>query len=318
MNLTAKRSYSAAVLQHAVRSFSAAVCLLLAEGCYSQLLYEVSGNSAKAKSYIFATNPYVDVSYLDSIYPTPSTPLLFYSQCERVVTEFAFQDYEALATLRQAALLPDSIGLRNLFAPTDYEYIRTACISLLDLDIDSLGRLKPSYLTELYRDELLHRWLSPSTIHHPQSTLSTYFEALAEDEGTPVIGLDNASETMYIAFDREPLAWQCRELKTMIDYPEKEVAQERAIRELYLQGRLNDIAYLIARPDNETSVSYSDYKVFCQRNRQWVKRLTPYFKTGRTFVTLNAIYLGGDEGLLAQLKAQGFRVRPVNRRMKIK
>lgn len=125
------------------------------------------------------------------------------------------------------------------------------------------------------------------------------------------MGLDNASETMYIAFDREPIAWQCQELKKVIDYPEKEVEQERIIRDLYLHGRLNDIAYQIARPDNETSVSYSDYKVFSQRNKQWVKRLTPYLKDGRTFVTLNAIYLGGDEGLLAQLRAAGFRVKAV-------
>ena len=304
--------------------------LILCSPARAQLLYEVSGNSAKGKSYIFATNPYVDVSYLDSIYPPEgrysspkgATPLLPYSQCERVVTEFALQDYEAIAVMRQAALLPDSIGLRDLFAPTDYEYIRTACISLLDLDIDSLGRIKPSYLTELYRDELLHRWLLPNIQHSTQDTLlpytstpllpiSIYFEALAEEEGKPVIGLDNASETMYIAFDREPIAWQCQELKKVIDYPEKEVEQERIIRDLYLHGRLNDIAYLITRPDNETSVSYSDYKVFSQRNKQWVKRLTPYLKDGRTFVTLNAIYLGGDEGLLAQLRAAGFRVKAV-------
>lgn len=304
--------------------------LILCSPARAQLLYEVSGNSAKGKSYIFATNPYVDVSYLDSIYqpegryssPKGATPLLPYSQCERVVTEFALQDYEAIAVMRQAALLPDSIGLRGLFAPTDYEYIRTACLSLLDLDIDSLGRLKPSYLTELYRDELLHRWLLPNIQHSTQDTLlpytstpllpiSIYFEALAEEEGKPVMGLDNASETMYIAFDREPIAWQCQELKKVIDYPEKEVEQERIIRDLYLHGRLNDIAYQIARPDNETSVSYSDYKVFSQRNKQWVKRLTPYLKDGRTFVTLNAIYLGGDEGLLAQLRAAGFRVKAV-------
>ena len=277
----------------------------------AQLLYEVSGNSAKAKSYIFATNPYVDVSYLDSL-PLFTHIFDLFDQCERVVTEFAFQDYEALAALRQSSVLPDSVSLSDLFSPSDYEYIRTACLSMLSLDIDSLQRLKPSYLTALYRDELLHRWLSP------QLPISIYFEALAGENEIPVIGLDNASETMYIAFEREPLAWQCQELVHLLNYPEKEVAQVQNLRQSYLNGRLNDIAFLIAAPDNETTISYSDYKVFCQRNKQWTKRLTPYFKDGRTFVTLDAIYLGGDEGLIAQLRSAGFRVKAINKRIKIK
>ena len=66
-------------------------------------------------------------------------------------------------------------------------------------------------------------------------------------------------------------------------------------------------------PDNMTSLSYSDYQIYAKRNKVWVKRLTPYLKEGKAFITLNATYLGGEEGLLAQLKAAGYRVKAVNR-----
>jgi uncharacterized protein YbaP (TraB family) len=82
---------------------------------------------------------------------------------------------------------------------------------------------------------------------------------------------------------------------------------------MYRYGRLSDMAYLVKSPDNMTSLSYSDYQVFAKRNRQWVKRLSPYLREGKAFITLNAIYLGGEDGLLAQLKAAGYRVKPVNR-----
>ncbi|MCQ2325210.1 MAG: TraB/GumN family protein [Paludibacteraceae bacterium] len=295
--------------------------------CSAQLLYEVYGNSAAAKSYILATNRYIDQTFIDSI---PNCFACF-EQCERVITEFALEDYEALATLRQAALLPDSIRLTDLFSSSDYDYIKEAFATLVELNLDELGRMKPSYLAALYRDELMRRWLFPDE----SRSMATFFQrsglaaqevaerrfsdsGLSAEGGLPVIGLDNASETMYIAFDREPLAWQCLELKKVIDYPEREVQQEKTIREMYRNGRLMDIAFQVEGPDNETSISYSDYRVFCQRNEQWAKRLTPYLKQGRTFVTLDAVYLGGDKGLLAQLKAQGFRIRPVNRRIKIK
>ena len=54
----------------------------------AQVLYEISGNSTKAKSYILATNRLVEMQFLDTI------PNVFkcFGRCNRVVTEFAMQD----------------------------------------------------------------------------------------------------------------------------------------------------------------------------------------------------------------------------------
>ena len=82
---------------------------------------------------------------------------------------------------------------------------------------------------------------------------------------------------------------------------------------MYLYGRLADMAYLVKGPDNLTSLSYSDYQIYAKRNKQWAKRLAHYLKEGNAFITLNAIYLGGEDGLLAQLKAAGYRVKAVNK-----
>ena len=177
------------------------------------------------------------------------------------------------------------------------------------MGLDKLGRMKPSYLAEMYRNELMKRWLD----YDEERSMETFFEKVALQSNIPVYGLDDVGETMYMLFDREPFHWQCEELLKVVEYPEKEVRFERSILEMYRYGRLADMAYFVKAPDNQTSISFSDYKVYSQRNKQWVKRLTPYLKEGRAFITLNAIYLGGDDGLLAQLKAAGFRVKAVNR-----
>ena len=77
----------------------------------AQLLYEISGNGCKQKSYMLATNRLVDMQFIDTI------PNVFkcFGKCQKVVTEFAMQDYEAIAALRHAALLPDSIKLSNFY-----------------------------------------------------------------------------------------------------------------------------------------------------------------------------------------------------------
>ena len=279
---------------------------LLAIGCiHAQVLYRISGNSAAAPSYVLATNRIVDMTFLDTI------PNVFkcYAACNKVITEFAMQDYEAIAALRHAALLPDSIRLSNFYSHDQYMEIDEALRINLGMGLDQLGRMKPSYLAEMYRNELLKKWLN----YDEDRSMETFFEKVAAQSNIPVYGLDDIGETMYMLFDREPFHWQCEELKKVVEYPEKEVRFERSLLDMYRYGRLSDMAYFVKSPDNQTSLSFSDYKVYSQRNRQWVKRLTPYLREGKAFITLNAIYLGGEDGLLAQLKAAGYRVKAVNR-----
>lgn len=278
--------------------------LLAIGSMQAQLLYRISGNSAAAPSYILATNRTVDRTFLDTI------PNVFkcYAACNKVITEFAMQDYEALAALRQAALLPDSIRLSNFFTDEQYQTINDALLINLGMGLDKLGRMKPSYLAEMYRNELMKRWLN----YDENRSMETFFEQIAAQANIPVYGLDDIGETMYMLFDREPFHWQCQELQKVVDYPEKEVRFERSLLDMYLYGRLSDMAYFVKSPDNQTSLSFSDYQVYAKRNKVWVKRLTPYLREGKAFITLNAIYLGGEDGLLAQLKAAGFRVKAVN------
>ena len=276
----------------------------------AQLLYEVSGNGAKNKSYILATNRLVDMTFLDTI------PNVFkcFAQCDKVITDFAFQDYEALSALRQAAVLPDSIKLTNFYSESEYTLIDNNLRINIGMGLDQLCRMKPAYLTEMFRTELFKQWLQ----FDEQRSMESFFESVASERNIPVIGLDNIGETMYMLFDREPFHWQCTELLKVIEYPENEVKQERILKAMYLDGRLTDIAYQVEGPDNKTSISFSDYKVYCARNKEWTKRLKPYLKEGKAFITLNAIYLGGEKGLLEQLRAAGYRVRPYNRKFKIK
>ena len=271
----------------------------------AQVLYRISGNSAAAPSYTLATNRMGEMTVLDTI------PNVFkcYTNCNKVLTEFAMQDYEAIAALRQAALLPDSVRLSNFYTSEQYQEIDEALRINLGMGLDKLGRMKPSYLAEMYRNELMKKWL-----HYDENrSMETFFERISLQSDIPVYGLDDVGETMYMLFDREPFQWQCEELVKVIEYPEKEVRFERSLLEMYRYGRLSDMAYFVKSPDNQTSLSFSDYKVYSLRNKQWVKRLTPYLREGKAFITLNAIYLGGDEGLLAQLKAAGYRVKAVNR-----
>ena len=291
------------IIRRGLLALSFVICHLPIANC--QVLYRVSGNSAKAPSYIFAINKVVGVEFLDSV---PNL-LPCFSRCSVVLTEFAMQDYEALATLRTAALLPDSIRLDRYYTTEEYKQIDEAMQLTLGMGMDKLCRMKPSYLTAMYRDELLHKWLD----YDSQRSMEAFFQALASDKGIPVKAIDDVGETMFIIFDREPFHWQCKELLQIIEYPEREIRHERMLADMYRMGRLTDMAYQIVSPDNQSTQSYSDYQIYAARNKEWVKRLRDYLVDGGAFITLDAIYLGGEKGLLAELRAAGYKVRSVNK-----
>ena len=276
----------------------------------AQVLYQISGNGCKDKSYLFATNALTDIRFLDTI------PNLFkvYGQTDKVITEFAVEDYEAIAALRKAALLPDSVRLQNFYTEEEYHQIDEALLLTLGMGLEALGRMKPSHITELYRNELLKKWAD----YDENKSSQHFFEAIAQQQSKPIYGLDNLGETLYMLFDREPFDWQCKQLLNITEYPEREVKLEKQLSELYRMGRLLDMVYLLSGPDNLSTHSYSDYQVYAKRNKEWAKRLAPYLKEGKAFITLDAVYLAGDKGLIAYLKSAGYKVKPVNKSLSIK
>ena len=276
----------------------------------AQVLYQISGNGCKDKSYLLATNALTDIRFLDTI------PNLFkvYGQTDKVITEFAVEDYEAIAALRKAALLPDSVRLQNFYTEEEYHQIDEALLLTLGMGMEALGRMKPSHITELYRNELLKKWAD----YDENRSSQHFFEAVAQQQSKPIYGLDNLGETLYMLFDREPFDWQCKQLLNITEYPEREVKLEKQLSELYRMGRLLDMVYLLSGPDNLSTHSYSDYQVYAKRNKEWAQRLAPYLKEGKAFITLDAVYLAGDKGLIAYLKSAGYKVNPVNKSLSIK
>lgn len=271
----------------------------------AQLLWQISGNGVGAKSYLLATDQLTDQSFFDSI------PNLFkiYGQCTQLITEFEYNDSIMHTILLKAALLPDTTNLKKLYNTEEYNLLKEAVQLYLNLPIEQIGQLKPIYINELLRQQIFIKWAD----YNPDRSSDNFFQRIAIEQGMPMIGLDTTNEVVYIHYEREPLSWQQQELLRTAEHPEKEIQQAKTISRYYQNGKLNEIAYQVQMPDNQTSISYSDYKVYAARNKEWVKKLEPYLKEGNQMIVLNCIYLGGDDGLIAQLRKAGYKVKPVNK-----
>ncbi|MBO5960484.1 MAG: TraB/GumN family protein [Paludibacteraceae bacterium] len=279
------------------------IFIVLSSSVHAQLLWEVSGKGLRQKSYIFATEKLIPISFLDSI------PKLYecYAKCPVVITEMLLNP-DAREQTEKAALLPHGQNIANLYSKEDYEFIDSTLSHTLKIDFSYLSNLRPIFLTELYKTELYKTHLNFQEEHSSEM----FFQLVATEQGRKIIPLDNTIETTHMTFYRKNIDTQATELLRLLLYPDAEIRQAKEIVRLYKKGLLYDIAYAIQAPSNKTSFNYADYLFIKQRNNRWISQLDVLMKGQSCFIVLNAAYLGGDEGLLQLLRKEGFRVKRVN------
>ncbi|MCC5853384.1 MAG: TraB/GumN family protein [Alkalimonas sp.] len=75
-------------------------------------------------------------------------------------------------------------------------------------------------------------------------------------------------------------------------------------------GDLQQLAPFLHWWQQNDPVTYQ--RMFCQRQQHWVERIKTFFDNGyQELVLLDVLHLAGEQGILAQLQAQGYRVKPL-------
>ena len=271
----------------------------------AQLLYEISGNGLKQRSYLFAQYPLTDVSFLDSI---PNL-LKAYGRSEALVLETAFNNIDAQEAIAMAASMPDSINYGDLLTTTQYELLDRTLYERTHLTLEQLGRIRPVALGQMLLEQLYARNMR----YDERRSAENFFQKVASQQNHPIIGLDNREEALHILFSREPIEHQAQDLMNLITNPERELAQARELIRLYRDGRLTEMVYTIRTPENRTFISYSDYLAYSRRNTRWAEQLSVLMQQQSCFVALNAIYLGGDDGLIQKLRRAGYKVKAASK-----
>ncbi|MFP5506319.1 MAG: TraB/GumN family protein, partial [Gammaproteobacteria bacterium] len=138
-----------------------------------------------------------------------------------------------------------------------------------------------------------------------------YLEALAK--GKPVTGLETAEEQMAVFTALSDEA-QTRLLEDALrQLPELDELHAR-MRAAYVRRDLQaliDISEASLRDSDPELAAYFNEQVIVARNRRMVERMQADLKRGNAFIAVGALHLPGEEGILALLRRQGYRVSVV-------
>lgn len=95
-----------------------------------------------------------------------------------------------------------------------------------------------------------------------------------------------------------------------INRPGLPKAEPKIMQEMYLQGKIEMIDYLIKGGLSGNSDAY--YKLIENRNKAMAIKLSEQLKEGGVFCAVGAGHLNGENGLLNLLRSMGYSIRQVN------
>jgi uncharacterized protein YbaP (TraB family) len=233
-------------------------------------------------------------------YPLPSAYNHAFDASDRLVCEVDPRALnESSKGLLKAGEYPKSDSLKNHVDPRTYDYLRRL-FKLMDVPENKFARYRPWFLSLMLQEPAL-RGMSETL------GVEEFLMRRAQANAKPVLGLESAREHADIFLG---LTDRQSEAMLLIMFIPAERGGGSAGHALAAAWRRGD-------PDADTRVfmdGFHDFpsladRLLTNRNRKWIPKIEGYLHSGKTyFVVAGAAHMGGPNGVLALLRARGYRI----------
>lgn len=259
------------------------------------LLWEISGKGLPAPSYLFGTIHLicpVDFEITDSLKNA-------ISKTQQIALEIDMDDPGLMAAMTKTMFMADGKTLKGILDANDYTRLNQFYKDSVGMDIATFDRAKPFVMM----GPLFNKILSCQ----PESYEMTLVN-LAANKKSEVIGLETIEEQMAI-FDTIPYKQQVNMLLNMIDSLPHARSEFQDLVNLYKKQDLPALYELTMK--SEFGMDGQDEVMLFKRNLNWIGRISSIIGQKPTLIAVGAAHLGGERGVIALLRKEGYKVRPI-------
>jgi uncharacterized protein YbaP (TraB family) len=244
-----------------------------------------------------------------SDYPLSADVDRAFDDAESLVFEVAPDDLEdpAVTTKMFALASSDRAATLANVVPADLAPRLDARLAAFGLPPERMAGFEPWFV-----DTMLVTLLGQRAGYAPEDGLDRVLMARAKVAAKPVAGLETVDQQLA-TLDGTPLAEQVASLREFVE--EGDGARAK-LDELHAAWRSADLPILerMTREDMRelTPVTYQRLNV--DRNRAWVPQFERMLAQGRghdVLAVVGALHLLGDDGVVALLRARGYRVERI-------
>jgi len=201
-------------------------------------------------------------------------------------------------SLMKAGQYVSGDSLKNHVDPRTYNYIRRL-FGLLNVPEEKIVRYRPWFISLILQSPSL-RGMSPSL------GVEKFLVQHARAKSKRIVGLETAREHADVFLGLSDRESEALLLLTFIPADRGSPDFSRV-----MNAWRNGDAEL---PWHVTHDGFRDFpslgqRILEARNRRWIPKIESYLHSGQTyFVVVGAAHMGGPEGLLALLKARGYKI----------
>ena len=278
----------------------------------AQLLYKISGNGLKSPSYIVGTYHLAPASFADEIKGMSEA----FAAVEQVYGEVDMQDVASYnGAMLSAMMLPEGKYISDMFTAEEMERINAYMRESMGMDLDhpmlreQLGRMRPSVLA-MQMAVLQFMKITPN--FNPNALIDDHFQKEARKHGKAIGGFETAE------FQLELLYGECTEeeereaLLRIVDEREVVLKEMQDMTNAYFSFDMKSIEALTLNSLESGEMTDEEFcEMLTDRNHNWVEAMPAIMAERPTLFVVGAGHLPCKEGVLALLKRQGYKVKPV-------
>ena len=288
------------------------------------LLWKIEGKGLKNTSYLFGT---IHMIPANSFFWPPNTKEAV-EACERMTFEINMDDmtnFGSQLNIMMNLFMKNGMTLPKLLSEEDYKMVRDH-FETIEMPLPSfmIDKIKPMFLSIMATtdmDMMGGGLMEPEKEGDKEEKevmegIKSYemeFMDLANESEMIMDGLETVEFQMSM-FDSIPYKAQAKMLVDAIkaeqDSTQTADGSLDALVELYKQ---QDLAALQKSIQEESSgVENFEDLLLVQRNKNWIPIMEKQMEDKATFFAVGAGHLGGESGVIALLRAEGYTISPAS------
>jgi uncharacterized protein YbaP (TraB family) len=289
----------------------------------NSLLWKIEGKKIKEPSYLFGTIHMIPEE--DFFWPVNTEDVI--ANCKRLTLEIDMANIEdnmaAQMSMMMNIFMKDGVTLPKLLSEEDYLIVKNHFENgNLPIPQMMLDKIKPMFLSMMVSEEFdflgggMLGGTEEQETDETGSGIKSYemeFMKIAEENQMSTSGLESVEYQMSI-FDSIPYKAQAKMLIDAVN-AEQDTTNNMSnqMDEMISTYKAQDIKalYSLLGQDEFGLEEYEDV-LLIQRNKNWIPIMKAQITEMPTFFAVGAGHLGGPQGVLALLRAEGFHLTPLS------
>lgn len=261
----------------------------------NSLLWKISGNGLEQPSYLYGT---VHITCDATLSPKIIKAL---DETSQLYLELDMDDPSMQLNMMKGMTMKDGVTIKSLISEEDYTMLNTFVKEKVGMSLDMMNNMKPFLVGSMFYLNMLDC---------PMKSFEEELMKVTKSQEEEIYGLETVEEQLAV-FDAIPYKIQVKDLlrsaKDDLSYDKKYFTK---LLEVYAKEDLNGLMEMMNDESYESMANYED-ELVNKRNQNWIPKIESIAKEEPTFFGVGAGHLGGEQGVILLLRAQGYTVTPV-------